>query len=182
WDVVFARADVGAKRKQVEQGEFGYKFAEARQRQGFGTAAEAAQARSALFNFKANLVGAEANLLQREAALRNILGLPPTEPARLVPTTSPTPWRVEPHWDEMLKLAQVQRPDLIELQLILEADQQSLVLARNQARPQLDATMLYRWNGLEGRTPSGANLSTGSGEFTDWSLGVNFSVPLGLRQ
>src|SRR5439155_21218713 len=38
WEVVFARVDVEAKRKQVEQGEFGYKLAEARKRQGFGTA------------------------------------------------------------------------------------------------------------------------------------------------
>ena len=67
-------------------------------------------------------------------------------------------------------------------QLILEADRQSVGLARNQARPQLDTSFLYRWNGLEGRTPTGAHLSTGPGEFTDWSLGVNFSVPLGLRQ
>src|SRR5439155_23021852 len=35
---------------------------------------------------------------------------------------------------------------------------------------------------LEGETPSRAHLSTGPGQFTDWALGVNFSVPLGLRQ
>src|SRR5262249_18612363 len=73
-------------------------------------------------------------------------------------------------------------PDLIELKLILEADQQMLVQARNDALPRVDATALYRWNGLEGKTPSRASLSTESGEFTDWTLGVNFSVPLGLRR
>ena len=30
--------------------------------------------------------------------------------------------------------------------------------------------------------PNGNGLSTAPGQFTDWTLGVNFSVPLGLRQ
>src|SRR5262249_60434951 len=58
---------------------------------------------------------------------------------------------------------------------------QRLSVARNQALPRVDATMLYRWNGLEGTTPIGPRAESGPGQFTDWSLGVNFSVPLGLR-
>src|SRR5690606_7348288 len=71
---------------------------------------------------------------------------------------------------------------IIELKLVLEADQQQLLLARNQAQPRLDAVALYRWNGLEGRMPDGTMIGTDGSEFTDWTLGVNFSVPLGLRQ
>ncbi len=41
--------------------------------------------------------------------------------------------------------------------------------------------MSYQWNGLEGIAPSGDRLSTSPGQFANWSLGVNFSVPLGLR-
>jgi hypothetical protein len=48
--------------------------------------------------------------------------------------------------------------------------------------PQLDAVALYRWNGLEGEMPIGATVSTDGGQFTDWTLAVNFSVPIGLRQ
>ncbi len=78
-------------------------------------------------------------------------------------------------------LAQRERPDIIELKLILEADQQRLLLSSNQARPQLNGVALYRWNGLEGLAPSGNRVNSGAGDFEDWSLGVNFSVPLGLR-
>src|SRR5207302_11291795 len=70
----------------------------------------------------------------------------------------------------------------IELKLIVEADQVRLLQAENQALPRLDAVALYRWNGLSGTMPNGQHLESGSGQFTDWSLGVNFSVPLGLRQ
>ena len=66
--------------------------------------------------------------------------------------------------------------------LLLEADRQQLLLAENNALPQVDATALYRWNGLEGRTPTGEEIRTAPGEFTGWQLGVNVSLPLGLRQ
>ena len=84
-------------------------------------------------------------------------------------------------WDQILQLAQERRPDLIELKLIIEADQQSLIVARNQSLPKVDATLQYRWNGLEGETPSRQHIAAGSSQFTDWTAGVNFAVPLGLR-
>jgi outer membrane protein TolC len=181
WAVVFARTDLWARRQQVEQGKAAYERAVARKRQGFGTEADVAQARLALSNFEATRIAAEGNLLQREAALRNILRLSPSRPDRIIPNTPPADQRVSPNWDELVRLAEQQRPDLVELKLILEADQQSLLVAKNQAMPRLDATMLYRWNGLEGETPTGVNVSSRPGQFTDWTLGVNFSVPLGLR-
>ena len=141
-----------------------------------------AQARTSLANFRANLIAARNNAIQREAALRNILGLPPWDEALLVPTTEPTVEHFLPDWQMLTELAAQQRPDLIELKLILEADEQQLIIANNNARPRLDAVGLYRWNGLEGEMPNGNRISTGPGQFTDWTLGVNFSVPLGLRQ
>ncbi len=184
WGVVFAEVDVWARERQVELSQFAADFAQAQFESGLlgGTAGEAAQAQVSLLNFKSALIAARANLLQRQAALRNILGLPPSQPARLVLTTPPKGTRVDPEWEELIRLATERRPDLIELKLIIEADEQRLIQADNQAQPRVDATMFYRWNGLEGRTPTGRFLETGPSEFTDWSLGVNFSVPIGLRQ
>jgi outer membrane protein TolC len=181
WAVLFARTDVWAKKQQVELLQFTYDRAEARKRAGFGSEGEVAQAKTSLYNFKAALVGAEANLLQREAALRNILRLSPTGPP-LELTSPPATNRVEPRWHELLALAGERRPDLIQLKLTLEADQQSLVVANNLARTQVDLTGLYQWNGLSGLTPSGLRIQTSAGEFANWTLGVNVSVPLGMRQ
>lgn len=180
WNVVFARTTVWARRQQVEQGDFAVRRAEALVRNGLGDVGDLSQARVALANFRANLVTAEADLLQREAALRNVLGLPP-EGGRVVPTTPPTTFRLGFDWKHLLDLAQERRPDVVELKLILEADQQQLTLADNQAKPRVDAVTLYRWNGLSGTTPSGDRISSDLGESADWSVGVNFSVPLGLR-
>ena len=82
----------------------------------------------------------------------------------------------------IVDVASERRPDLVELKLILEADQQRLIMADNDALPSVDLNGLYRWNGLEGRTPDREIVSSAPGQFTDWQLGVNFSVPLGLRQ
>ena len=135
-----------------------------------------------LLNFRITLVTAQNAVLDREAALRNLLGLPPMDGQRLVPISPPTTQREPFAWPTLLELAEDRRPDLVELKLILEADQQLLLQVRNAAYPQLDAVGRYRWNGLEGELPDGTYLRSQPGQFTDWTLGVNFSVPLGLRR
>lgn len=182
WAVVFARTDLWARGIQVEQAEELLKFSTARQKTGFANVTEVAQAESALAQFRASLIAARANLLTREAALQNILGIAPTTPERPVPITPPTTDRITFDWNEVIRVAQERRPDLIELKLVLQADQQRVLLASNQTRPNLDLVALYRWNGLEGEVPAGNRIRTGSDDATDWTLGVNFSVPLFLRQ
>ncbi|MEX2175651.1 MAG: TolC family protein [Pirellulaceae bacterium] len=182
WSLVAARIDVWAAEQQVAQAEFAFEFASKRFAGGIRNKSDAAQARSSLASFKANRVTARNSAIQGEAALRNLLGLPPWDEALLVPTTEPTIERLKPDWYELVELAAQRRPDLIELKLVLEADEQLLIQANNNALPRLDAVGLYRWNGLEGEMPNGNGLSTTPGQFQDWTLGVNFSVPLGLRQ
>ncbi len=182
WSLVFARTDEWARRIQAEQTGEAVDIGNARLRKGLADISELTQARSALARFEANLIAAEANVLQREAALQNILGNPPTEQFKIIPTTPPTMEQVDFDWNEVKQIAGVRRPDLIELKLVLEADTQRLIAARNTAKPTLNAVGTYRWNGLEGEMPGGSRIATTGNQFTDWSMGVNFSVPLFLRQ
>jgi outer membrane protein TolC len=180
WNLVFARTDVWARQQQVKQLRTTLDYAEEQLKFGRGNAGFVAQARSSLKTFEATLISSQANVLNQEAALANVMGLPPG--GHLVPYTYPTKNRLEVKWDEMVKLAEEHRPDLIELKLILDADRQMLIQAENQARPKLDASMLYSWNGLEGTMPNGAEISRFGGTLNQWTFGVNFSVPFGLRQ
>lgn len=182
WALVFARTDLLVREQQVEQAMFVWRRASAKSQAGIIDEGELSQSRVSLASFKANLISAQANVIQREAALRNILGLPPMDGQRLVPVTQPATEEFKPEWRGLLALAEERRPDLIELKLVLEADQQALLQSQNQALPRADAVALYRWNGLEGEMPNGGLLRSQPGQFTDWTLGVNFSVPLGLRQ
>jgi outer membrane protein TolC len=182
WALVFARTDVLVREFQVEQGQEAVNLESARFRVGLSNIADVSQAKLALANFKAALVTAQANQIQREAALRNIMGLPPSDGKKLVPISPPNRLKMDINWEEIVQLAEERRPDLIELKLIIEADQQFLTQANNLALPKVDAVALYRWNGLEGRTPSGDYLASEPGQFNEWTLGVNFSLPLGLRR
>jgi outer membrane protein TolC len=181
WQLSFSQVDVWAREQQVAQGRQALGQAEGRLAVRIANISEVAQARVSYETFRANLIAAEANRLTREAALRNIMGISPSDERQLVPVTPPSVRRLPTDWDQILELAEEYRPDLIELKLILEADEQQLLIARNNAQPRLDGVALYRWNGLEGRTPDGTRLSEND-QFTDWELGVNFSVPLGLRR
>ncbi|HVS40520.1 MAG TPA: TolC family protein [Gemmataceae bacterium] len=182
WNLVQGRINVWAVQIQVEQSEYAYKLAKARHAAGLGSQADEALALVTYSQFKATLVASQATVLSQEGALRNLLGLPPEDGRRIVPTTPPTSQRLTPDWDKIIHLAEQRRPDIVELKLIVEADKQQLLVAENQALPALNATALYRWNGLSGEAPNGQILSTGAVQYPDWSVGVTFSVPLGLRQ
>ena len=182
WMLVYARTDVWSKQQQIEQLEVVVNRIKSRVKVDLDNRADLSQVQVTLANTRAALVTSRANVIQREDALRNIIGMPPSDGKRLIPYSPPTDERFHPEWSFILEIASERRPDLVELKLIIEADEQQILLAKNAALPQLDGVALYRWNGLEGTTPSGRQLQTGTGANTDWTLGVNFSVPLGLRQ
>jgi len=182
WSLVAARTDAWARRQQVEQLQKTLDQIQANFKVSRVSRADLAQAELSLANFRASQITAEANVIQREAALRNILGLPPADGTRLIPHTPPIREPYDGNWEMILDMAGERRPDIVELKLVLEADQQQLVLSRNTALPRVDAVGLYRWNGLDGVMPNGNPLTSESGAYTDWTTGVNFSVPLGLRQ
>lgn len=181
WALVFARTNVWAREQQVRQAQWAYDLADARRRRGLGDAGEAAQARATLANFKANLITAQGDLLRREAALRNVLGLPPSDEALIVPVTPPAMDWVPVEWEDILRVAEENRADLVQIKLALQADEQELTVAQNQAMPRVDATAAYRVNGLDGRAPDGRWIATDAGQFTGWRLGVDVSLPLGMR-
>ena len=182
WSLVQARTELWAREIQVEQSRLALDRAEAEKRAERIDLADTTQFRVSYANFRANLITARATVLQREAALRNLLGLAPEDSVRLVPSTPPTRDQLQFRWEEIVDTAQRRRPDLIELQLILLADQQRLIQGKNLAQPTVNAVALQRWNGLSGRLLDGSTLSSSPDNHTDWTMGVTFSVPLGLRQ
>jgi outer membrane protein TolC len=182
WNLVQARVNVWARKIQEDQSKEALDRENARLKTGFADVGTASQTRVTYNQFKANRIAAEADVLTREGALRNLLGLTPNDDHQIIPTSVPTTQRLPHNWDNIVQLAEQRRPDIIELKIVQEADQVRLIQAESQALPTLNATALYRWNGLSGEMPNGQDLSTRGGQFTDWSVGVNFSVPLGLRQ
>ena len=181
WNLVQARIDAWARKIQVDLSEVAHDREQARLKAGLADVKEVAQAKVTWSQFKAARVAADASVMAREGVLRNIMGIPPTDDRVIVPVSAPTTERLKIDWDNLVQLSESRRPDIIELKLILEAEQQRLIQAQNQALPQLNAVASYRWNGLTGTMPNGDTLTSPHGAHNDWSLGINFSVPLGLR-
>ncbi|MSR51670.1 MAG: TolC family protein [Gemmataceae bacterium] len=183
WNLVLTRLELWAREIQFKQANEAYDLADARKQAGINNGGEVAQSKLTLEQLRAGVISAKANVLGSEGALRNILGIPATDSRQVVPVSAPASLRYNPEWEKILRLAEQRRPDIIELKLILEADRQQKIQAENVTLPQLDATALYRWNGLSGRLPgTGARMNSDHSQFNDWTVGVNFSVPLGLRQ
>jgi outer membrane protein TolC len=182
WNLVQARITVWASKIQVEQSGEAFRRAEAQLKTGLAALSDVAQARVTYTQFKATLIANEANVLTQESVLRNLLGLPPNDNRNIVPVSAPTTKRLQSDWNLLIRLAEQRRPDIVELKIITEADQQRLIQAENQVLPQLNLVGAYTFNGLDGTMGTGATISTSPGQFSNWSLGVNFSVPLGLRQ
>ena len=130
WSIVFARTDVWAREQQVKQAQFAYDRTVAAFAVGSADVGETAQAKTALANFRRQPAYRRTNLLQREAAFRNLLGFPAYDPEQITPVTPPIQDRLDMDWEQILSLAEENRPDVIELKLVLEADQQLLYQAR----------------------------------------------------
>lgn len=181
WNLVAARTDLWARERQVKQAAFAFNLAQSRLDKGLGDAGEVAQRRVALANFKASLITSRAAVLDREAAVKNVLGMPPNDGVRLIPVTPPTRDELGFDWEQLTNAAIVSRPDLIELKLVLDADEQRLIQSQNNARPDLTASAGYTWNGLSGRLATGREIRSPLRSSGNWTLGINFEVPLRLR-
>ena len=181
WQLVAARVRLWSLEQQVEQLETAFKFFDAQRQVGRGDLGDTAQAEVSLEQFRANLIAAEAEILDREAALFNALGIPPRPDLRLVPTTAPVREKEPVDWEELVATAANNRPDIIERKLTIETDEQRLRIACNRTLPQLDAVALARMNGLGGRAPGGQVANSQFLQFNDLQVGLSLQTPLGQR-
>ncbi|MFL5339437.1 MAG: TolC family protein [Gemmataceae bacterium] len=179
WNLVQARTDAWSRSIQVQLSKETYERDEARLKLKMIDAATAAQSKVSYTQFRAAQIAADAAVIRQEGALRNILGLPPDDDHKIVPVSAPTNQRLQHNWNAIVRLAEQRRPDIIELKIVTEADSVRLMVSENQVLPQLNAATSYQWNGLSGIMPNGQPI--GAGGFGNWSAGINFSVPLGLR-
>jgi outer membrane protein TolC len=136
WNLVFARTDVWARRRQVDQLREAVRRIRARVGVTFDNRADLAQAELALANARANLVSSEANVLQREAALRNLLGIPPSDNTVYIPVTPPISDQFVADWRSIVQIAQERRPDLVELKSVVNMN----ALRRRAPRPCASST------------------------------------------
>ncbi|MCC6418503.1 MAG: TolC family protein [Gemmataceae bacterium] len=137
------------------------------------------------------LGGNGVSVLEAERQLRFVIGLPPEDGHRLIPTDMPTTAPYLPDWQHSIAAALENRPDLALLRQEVKKLQLEVKQAKNLTLPDLRAVGTYDINGLGNRLDgneadpfAGSNnafRSLASNRFNNWSVGLTLDVPIGFR-
>ncbi|MEX2306453.1 MAG: TolC family protein [Pirellulales bacterium] len=131
---------------------------------------------------------APGGILAREAQLRQLLGLPPNDGRLIRPADEPSTVLTVWDWDQCVREALTRRVELRRQRWIIKRREMELIASRNFLLPRLDGVAQYRWFGFgddlfaKNDTPfSGAWDTLADGNFQEWELGFQYSVPVGKR-
>ena len=156
-------------------------------KQGF-TNSDEPLARDRFFQTRAQAEAALSELYRAETVLRRMLGLPASDGTVLRPSDELVTARFEPNWEANLVEALTQRVELRRQRWSIRSMELQLKAARSLVRPRLDMVGGYRINALGDDLFSNSRAPLSSGyrglshaDHTGWNLGVEFTVPLGMR-
>ncbi len=127
-----------------------------------------------------------------ERRLRMLIGLPPSD-GRLIRTADePVTAPIHFDWSEVTRESLVRRVELRRQRWVTRRFELEQIASKNYLLPQLDAVARQRWRGFgndllhsdsTGRPRfDNAYMDLVSGDFQEWQLGFELSVPLGYRQ
>jgi outer membrane protein TolC len=197
WALYFAYRDLEARKLGRDSAQETWKRTVALFRTGArgGTADREAQARAQYFLFRAQVEQAQTQIFRDENALRYIMGLSMSDGRLIRPSDEPTSARVAFEWAGIHTEALSRRVEIRRQKWEIKRRELELIAARNFLLPRLDAVGRYRWLGLgddlidpEGGAPafnlpgSSAFDTLTSGDFQEWQLGLQLSVPIGYRR
>ncbi len=145
------------------------------------TYADVARAKSKLESINQQRFRAERDVKTREYQLRQLIGLPVNDGTSLIPTDAPLQAFRELDHGQLVAEALQSRPDLVRRRLGVRIGEVELSVSERSWLPQLDVFGAYRTSGLAARLDD-ALLQMREYEYTDWTLGASFEVPLGNRK
>ncbi|QEF98487.1 Outer membrane efflux protein [Stieleria maiorica] len=193
WELSTAYRLLEANIKGRESALRTYQYQKVRLDVGAGRQDEEAQAQSQYYQFEASVqsqLGGPAGLYATEQKLRYLLGMPASDGKLIKPTTDPVDSKVVFDWNSTLSQALQRRVEIRRQRFRVKQREFELYASRLNKRPQLDFVGLYRYRGLgdnligdidDGRF-DGLSSSILNGEFQEWRAGVEFTLPVGLRQ
>ncbi|MCA9047957.1 MAG: TolC family protein [Planctomycetaceae bacterium] len=151
--------------------------------------ADELQARDRLYETKANVETSLNTLYKAETELRRLVGLPMNDGTVLRPSDEPMIAEFIPDWRGSITEALTRRVELRRQKWSVKSVQLQLTAARSLVRPRFDLVGSYDVNGFGDKLISQSNqpLSSGYGSMTQnnldsWTMGFEFSMPIGFRQ
>jgi outer membrane protein TolC len=187
WSLYYAYWDLYSNEAGLRQAYEAWKINNEKYRAGRLSLADFAQTRGQYELFRGNRIESLGRLLEQERVLRRMLGLPMEDCTRLVPSDTPTLAPYQPDWCTAQAEALALKPELVIAREELKVRQLDLINQRNLLLPDLRFTSTYGITGLGNHLAGGpeetsALHSLASDHFTNWSVGLNLTVPIGFRE
>ena len=200
WELYFAYRDLEARKVGRDSSLETWRKVKALQRVG-GTGGEAdkeAQARSQYFLFRSQVESALTNLFRVENNLRYMMGLTVSDGRLVRPIDEPTTAQMHFDWPTIHCETLARRTELRRQKWQVKRRELELIATRNNLLPRLDAVGRYRWLGagddlIDHRDSNPVGLgpfsngtdafeSLTSGNYQEWQMGLQFSMPIGFRR
>jgi outer membrane protein TolC len=139
-------------------------------------------------------------VLMAERRLRLLMGMPPSDGRLMRPNDEPVIAKIDFDWSQVTSEATTRRVELRRQKFQIRRRELELIASKNYLLPRLDAVGRYRWRGfgddlfpigalppgpMPGDPPDprfdGAYSNLTSGDFQEWQLGFELSMPIGFR-
>lgn len=159
-----------------------------------GNAAAEAQARENYFDTRARVEEALGAIYRTENQFRRLLGLPVNDGRIIRPADDPLRAELVLSWESALAEALTRRVELRRQKWQVKSLELQQIAAENACNPQLNFVSNYQVNGFgndllqydsaDGITADGYDSAYSTltrGDQTGWGLGLQFSMPIGLR-
>ena len=157
-----------------------------------GEAERLAQAEEQYFVFRASVERALNSMYKAEANLRYMMGIAAADGRLIRPSDEPTTARVAFDWHVIHSESLVRSVELRQQKWSVKKRELELIASKNFLLPTLDAYARYRWLGLGNDLISNSSAAHEEyayaynnmldGNHNEWTLGLEFSMPLGFRK
>jgi outer membrane protein TolC len=200
WELGFAYAQLDARRTARDGALESWRRIKALMDVGQrgGELENESQARAQYFQFESQVqdtLSGRTNgggVYANERRLRRMMGIPATDNRLIRPVQRPVRAKVVFDWNDILQQSMIYRVELHRQRTQIRRREMEMIAARNFLLPRLDAIGNYRMRGLGddylGSGPPGSGQfgsaweNTFSGDFQEWQLGAQLTVPIGFRR
>ncbi len=191
WELAFAYRSLDAVIAGRDAGLQSWRYAKVEFDVGTGDILDKAQAEAQYHLFVSVMERALNNVYATESKLRYLMGLAATDGRMIRPADEPTVAKVYFDWDEVVAESLCRSVELRRQKWQVKRRNLELIAAKNYLLPRLDATARYRWLGLGDHliNPGGTGIefdnayeSMTTGDFGEWNLGFEASIPIGFRK
>ncbi len=191
WELAFAYRSLDAVIAGRDAGLQSWRYAQVELEVGTGDILDKAQAEAQYHLFVSAMERALNNVYATESKLRYLMGLAATDGRMIRPADEPTVAKVYFDWDEVVAESLCRSVELRRQKWQVKRRNLELIAAKNYLLPRLDATARYRLLGLGDHliNPAGTGIefdnayeSMTTGDFGEWHLGLDLSIPIGFRK